>query len=92
MKIIQSPTFHRFAKKVEKKFKAEIDNQIRQIIEDPSGGEEKRGDLQGVRVHKFKFLKTLYLIAYRIVKSELQLVMIATHENFYRDLKGYIKG
>lgn len=91
MNVIQSPSFHRFIKKVDKKFKAEIDLQITSIIHDVNIGEEKKGDLQGVRVHKFNHQKTLYLIAYRFTPSALQLVMIGTHENFYRDLKGYIK-
>ena len=91
MKVTQSPSFYRFIKKIDKKFKAEIDKQIHAIIATPSIGEEKKGDLQGVLIHKFKHLKTLYLIAYRNTTNELQLVMIGTHENFYRDLKGYIK-
>ena len=91
MKIFQSPTFFKFVKKLEKKFKAEIDKQVKIVAENPEIGEQKRGDLQDVRVQKFKFANCLYLLAYRISGEELQLIMIATHENFYRDLKKYIK-
>jgi plasmid stabilization system protein ParE len=91
MKIFQSPTFFRYVKKVDKKFKAEIDSQVRLIAENPDIGEQKKGDLQEVRVHKFKFSNNLYLIAYRHDDDEIQLVMLSTHENFYRDLKNYIK-
>ena len=91
MKIFQSPTFFRYVKKVDKKFKAEIDSQVRLIAENPDIGEQKKGDLQEVRVHKFKFSNSLYLIAYRHDDDEIQLVMLSTHENFYRDLKNYIK-
>jgi len=91
MKIFQSPTFFRFVKKIEKKFKTEIDKQIKLISDNPEIGEQKKGDLQEIRVQKFKFSNCLYLIAYRILDKELQLVMISTHENFYRDLKKYIK-
>lgn len=91
MKIFQSPTFFRYVKKVDKKFKAEIDSQVRLIAENPDVGEQKKGDLQEVRVHKFKISNNLYLIAYRHDDDEIQLVMLSTHENFYRDLKNYIK-
>ncbi len=91
MKIYQSPTFFKFVKKVEKKFKTEIDKQIKNISGDPEIGETKNGDLSEIRVHKFKFSSCLYLVAYRILDEDLELVMISTHENFYRDLKKYIK-
>jgi mRNA-degrading endonuclease RelE of RelBE toxin-antitoxin system len=91
MKIYQSPTFFKFIKKVDKKFKAEIDSQVRLIAEKPEIGEQKKGDLLEIRVHKFKFLNCLYLLAYKHIEDEIQLVMLSTHENFYRNLKKYIK-
>jgi plasmid stabilization system protein ParE len=91
MKIYQSRTFFRFIKKVDKKFKAEIDSQIRLIAETPEIGEQKKGDLHEIRVHKFKFLNCLYLLAYKYIDDEIQFVMLSTHENFYRSLKKYIK-
>jgi mRNA-degrading endonuclease RelE of RelBE toxin-antitoxin system len=91
MKIYQSPTFFKFIKKVDKKFKAEIDSQVRLIAEKPEIGEQKKGDLQEIRVHKFKFLNCLYLLAYKYIEDEIQLVMLSTHENFYKSLKKYIK-
>ncbi len=91
MKIYQSPTFFKFIKKVDKKFKAKIDSQVRIIAENPEIGEQKKGDLQEIRVHKFNFLNCLYLLAYKYTDDEIQLVMLSTHENFYRKLKKYIK-
>jgi len=91
MKIFQSPLFFRFVKKGDKKFKTALDKHIKALVENPELGEQKKGDLQEIRVHKFKHLNCLYLIAYRILDEELHLVMISTHENFYRDLKSYIK-
>ncbi|WP_353805755.1 type II toxin-antitoxin system RelE/ParE family toxin [Desulfobacter sp.] len=32
-----------------------------------------------------------YLLAYRFVGDDLELIMIGPHENYYRDLKSYIK-
>ena len=68
-----------------------LDQEVRKIAENPSIGEEKKGDLTGVFVHKFKIKTTQYLLAYRKVSQDLELVMIGPHENYYRDLKQYLK-
>ena len=54
-------------------------------------GKEKKGDLRGVFVHKFKLKTTQYLLAYRKVGGDLELVMVGPHENYYRDLKQYLE-
>ncbi len=71
--------------------KEALDNEIRRIAKDPAIGEEKKGDLKGVFVHKFKLKTTQYLLAYRKAGSDLELVMIGPHENYYRDLKRHLK-
>ena len=68
-----------------------LDQEVRRIAQNPSIGEEKKGDLTGVFVHKFKIKTTQYLLAYRKVGQDLELVMMAPHENYYRDLKQYLK-
>jgi hypothetical protein len=68
-----------------------IGSRNKRIVEVPSIGEEKKGDLRGVFVHKFKLKTTQYLLAYRRVGGDLELVMIGPHENYYRDLKHYLK-
>ena len=68
-----------------------LDQEIRRIAENPLIGEEKKGDLTGVFVYKFKLNTTQYLLAYRKVGQDLELVMIGPHENYYRDLKQYLK-
>ena len=81
-------------KKVKKMSKAEkdsLDQEIKRIVEVPSIGEEKKGDLRGVFAHKFKLKTTQYLLAYRRVGGDLELVMIGPHENYYRDLKQYLR-
>jgi hypothetical protein len=50
-----------------------------------------KGDLRGVFVHKLKLKATQYLLAYRRVGGDLELVMIGPHENYYRDLTQYLK-
>jgi len=74
-----------------KQEKEVLDQEIRTIAENPSIGEEKKGDLTGVFVHKFKIKATQYLLAYRKIGQDLELVMIGPHENYYRDLKQYLK-
>jgi len=68
-----------------------LDQEVKKIAENPAIGEEKKGDLRGVFVHKFKLKATQYLLAYRKIGRDLELVMIGPHENYYRDLKHYLK-
>ena len=60
-------------------------------MDDPGVGEEKKGDLRGVFVHKFKIGNTDYLLSYRWSGTDLELVMIGPHENDHRNLKHYPK-
>ena len=91
MKIYQSRLFEKKVKKMTKAEKEALDNKKKNIAENPNIGEEKNGDLKGVFVHKFKLKTNLYLLAYRKVAKDLELVMIGSHENYYRDLKSYLK-
>ena len=91
MRIIQSRSFERKAKKFTKGEKRKLDEEIRKILDDPSIGSEKKGDLRGVFVHKFKIKTNQYLLAYRYFGENLELIMIGPHENYYRDLKSYLK-
>ena len=92
MKIYQSRSFEKKVKKFNEKEKYELDNEIKQIIQNPLIGTEKKGDLRGVFVHKFNLQNQMYLLSYRFIKEEsLELIMIGPHENYYRDLKSYLK-
>lgn len=91
MKILQSRSFERKVKKFGKQEKKALDKQILKIAENPSVGAEKKGDLRGVYVHKFKIKNTQYLLSYHFVGTDLELIMIGPHENYYRDLKNYLK-
>ena len=92
MRVYQSSSFAKIVKKFEKNQKLELDTEIKKIIQDPSIGSEKKGDLKGVFVHKFKIQSTLYLVSYRMLGEDIELIMIGPHENYYRDLKSYLKG
>jgi mRNA-degrading endonuclease RelE of RelBE toxin-antitoxin system len=91
MKIYQSVSFEKKVKKMSKPEKESLDREVKKIAENPGIGEEKKGDLRGVFVHKFKLKTTQYLLAYRRTGSDLELIMIGPHENYYRDLKQYLK-
>ena len=49
-----SPSFARVAKKLHARDKGVLDQAVKDIANDPALGEEKRGDLAGVFVYKFK--------------------------------------
>ena len=91
MKIIQSRSFKQKVKKIGKQNKKALDEQVLKIAETPNIGTEKRGDLRGVFVHKYKLKETEYLLSYRFAKDTFELIMIGKHENHYRDLKSYLK-
>ena len=93
LKIRAVPTFLRAAKKLHAHQKAVLDDAVREIAAQPAVGEEKRGDLAGVFVHKFKINSQEYLLAYELlpnkqVPEEVVLLALGSHENFYRNLKG----
>ncbi len=90
-KVIQSRLFARKVKKLNKQDKKALDGHIRQIMKTPSIGDEKKGDLKGVFVYKFFLGSTKYLSVYRFSDNILKLIMLGPHENYYRDLKSYIK-
>jgi len=91
MRIYQSRLFEKKVKKISRPEKEILDQQVRGIADNPSIGDEKKGDLQGIFVHKFKIKTIEYLLAYRVAGEDLELIMIGYHENYYRDLKSYLK-
>jgi len=91
MKIIQSGSSERKVKRFRKQEKKILDGQIRKIAGNLAIGQEKKGDLRGVYVHKFEIQTIQYLLAYRFVCDDLELIMIGPHENYYRNLKTYLK-
>ena len=92
MRVIQSRSFAKRIKRFQKQDKQILDRQVRAILENPKIGQEKRGELRGVFVHKFKMHATQYLLAYLVKKNNLlELIMIGPHENYYRDLEKYAR-
>ena len=91
MKIFQSRSFEKKVKKFNKTEKRALDNQILKIVENLLIGVEKKGDLRGVYLHRFKLKTIQYLLSYRFFGDNLELIMIGPHENYYRDLENYLK-
>jgi mRNA-degrading endonuclease RelE of RelBE toxin-antitoxin system len=82
-----TPTFERAAKKLRARDKKDLDKAVREIAADPAIGAAKKGDLTGVYVHKFKINKQEVLLSYQYTSSEIVLLSLGSHENFYRNLK-----
>lgn len=89
MIVLQKPSFGKIVKKLHKNQKADLDAAIKTVMAAPESGQMKKGDLAGIRVHKFSMAKQHSLLAYAYDgKTEtLTLLALGTHENFYRDLK-----
>ena len=89
MKILQTKPFEKSVGKLHKNAKTDLDKAIEALAENPLCGEMKKGDLAGIRVYKFKMVGQLTLLAYLYDGNALvlTLLMLGSHENFYRDLK-----
>ncbi len=90
--ILVTPTFARAVKKLHVKDKLIVDKAVKAIAGDPSIGEEKKGDLAGILVHKFKINKQEVILAYQLFpdkKSPVSVLLLSlgSHENFYAELK-----
>ncbi|GMQ46686.1 type II toxin-antitoxin system RelE/ParE family toxin [Vibrio sp. 10N] len=89
--ILQTPTFKKAVKKLHKNQKSDLDNAVRELMKDPYLGEQKKGDLSFLRVHKFIMVKQLTLLGYSYEDGTvtLELIALGSHENFYRDVKRF---
>ncbi len=93
------PPAAKFLKKIkDKRLKALYKAAIDLILENPYIGEEKQGDLRGLRGYDIYYNRINYELAYTINQvcnedtgaSELVVIVLAgTRENFYDELKRY---
>ena len=90
------PPAAKFLKKLkDKKLKSLYQDAIDSIREDHSVGEAKNGDLSGIYGYDIFYNKTNYELAYRVEYVEdkiIVVIMAGTRENFYDELKRYMKG
>ena len=75
----QMPTFKKVYKKLHTNEKSKVNNAIRAIIQNPRIGEEKKGDLAGVFVYKFKVRNQETLLAYEWNARERLLLALGVH-------------
>ncbi len=85
--VLQMPAFKKSYKKLHKYHQKQDNESIKMIINNPELGEEKKGDLAGVYVYKFKINKQEFLLAYEWDIAQRLLITLGVHENFYRGLK-----
>lgn len=90
--IKQSNSFMKVVKKLPKQYKAFLDEEIKRLVHNPELGERKKGDLDFLRVHKFKFSNQEVLLGYMYEEDKiiLTLLKLGSHKNFYRDIKNNI--
>ena len=90
--VVATPSFARIAKKLQTREKKVLDQAVRSVADDLAIGEEKKGDLSGVFVSKFKLNQQETLLAYSFkpdkhLPDEVVLRAVGPHENFYAQLK-----
>ncbi len=87
--VLQTPTFKKAVKKLKPNQKIDLDTAVKKLMADPALGEQKKGDLSFLWVHKFKMNKQLTLLGYSFDDGTLilELMALGSHENFYRDVK-----
>lgn len=87
--IKQAHSFKQTIKKLPKQHKTILDDEIKKLMQNPFLGECKKGNLDYLRVHKFKIFTQEVLLGYMYEEEVLSLILLklAAHENFYRDLK-----
>ena len=90
-----SSTCNKISEKLkDKKLKSLYKEAIEMICEDYSIGEEKTGDLAGMYGYDIYYNKTNYELAYRVRQLDdliIIIIMAGTRENFYEELKRYIR-
>ena len=90
------PPAAKFLKKLkDKKLKLLYQEAVDRIREDYTVGEAKTGDLSGVYGYDIYYNKTNYELAYTVeyqVEKIIVVIMAGTRENFYNELKRYMKG
>lgn len=87
--ILQTPTFKKAVKKLKPNQKKDLDEAIKELVDNPLLGEQKKGDLAFLRVYKFIMVKQLTLLGYSYDEGVLtvELMVLGSHENFYRSVK-----
>ncbi len=87
IRVIQTSGFARAYKCLHNNQKDAVDQAVAVIVSQPESGQAKKGDLAGVFVYKFDCVNQVYLLAYEYDLQTRVLLLLGSHENFYRNLK-----
>ncbi len=87
MQVLQQNSFKRAYKKLHPQQKQVVNEAVLTVCNNPKLGEQKKGDLAEIYVYKFSHQTQLFLLAYSFDPATLTLILLGTHENFYRELK-----
>lgn len=89
------PPAAKYLKKIkDKKLSTLYKNAIDEILKDHTVGKLKTGDLSGIYGYDIFYNKTNYELAYRVEYKDDKIVVVimaGTRENFYEQLKNYLK-
>lgn len=89
------PPAAKFIKKLkDKKLKALYQEAVDKICENHAIGEAKTGDLSGIYGYDIYYNKTNYELAYTVEYQQNKIIIVilaGTRENFYQELKRYMK-
>ena len=87
--VYESRRFEKAISKLPEALLKTVEDEIDEIINNPKIGEQKKGDLAYLRVHKFKLSNQLALFGYCWVETKLEiyLLQLGSHENFYKKIK-----
>jgi len=87
--VFKASPFTKAFKKLSKQNKKIVEDEIDLIIANPEMGDEKKGDLSHLRVHKFSMSNQQVLLGYswREQQLEIWLLNMGSHENFYDKAK-----
>ncbi|MGL6198108.1 MAG: type II toxin-antitoxin system RelE/ParE family toxin [Lachnospiraceae bacterium] len=78
----------------DKKLKILYQEAVDKILEDHTVGQLKPGDLSGIYGYDIYYNKTNYELAYTVEYQEDKIIIVilaGTRENFYEELKRYMK-
>ena len=80
--ILQTNIFKKQKKRLHKNQIKDLDKTVKKITDNPQTGIEKKGDLKGVWVYKFKMVKQEYLLAYQWNSKHIWLIALDVMRNF----------
>lgn len=88
-----APRYNKRRKRLTEAVREALNAEQSRILQDPRKGQRKRGTLKDVWVEKFQAENDQYLVAYLVDEGTetVTFLDIGQHENFYRDLRKYLK-